>query len=41
VEALLKCYTKETRQQFAAVIRNIIESSLAQALARSQKQMDG
>ena len=40
-EAILKCYTDETRQQFAAVIRTIIESSLAQALATSQKQMDG
>ena len=40
-EAILKCYTEETRQQFAAVIRSIIESSLAQALATSQKQMDG
>jgi hypothetical protein len=40
-EAILKCYTEETRQQFAAVIRAIIESSLAQALATSQKQMDG
>jgi hypothetical protein len=40
-DAILKCYTAETRQQFAAVIRTIIESSLAQALATSQKQMDG
>ncbi len=40
-EAILKCYTEETRQQFAAVIRAIIESSLTQALATSQKQMDG
>jgi hypothetical protein len=40
-EAILKCYTEETRQQFAAVIRTIIESSLAQALATSQRQMDG
>jgi citrate lyase gamma subunit len=39
-EAILKCYTEETRQQFAAVIRIIIESSLAQALATSKKQMD-
>jgi citrate lyase gamma subunit len=39
-EAILKCYTEETRQQFAAVIRAIIGSSLAQALATSQKQMD-
>ena len=28
-EAILKCYTEETRQQFAAVIHTIIESSLA------------
>jgi hypothetical protein len=40
-EAILKCYTAETRQQFAAVIRTLIESSLTQALATSQKQMDG
>jgi citrate lyase gamma subunit len=40
-EAILKCYTEETRQQFGGVIRTIIESSLAQALATSQKQMDG
>ena len=40
-EAILKCYTEETRHQFAAVIRTIIESSLAQALATAQKQMDG
>ena len=39
-EAILRCYTEETRQQFAGVIRAIIESSLAQALAMSQKQMD-
>jgi len=39
--AILKCYTKETPRQFATVIRTIIESSLAQALAASQKQMDG
>jgi hypothetical protein len=39
-EAILKCYIEETRQQFAAVIRTIIESSLAQALATSQKLMD-
>jgi len=40
-EAILKCYTEETRQQFGGVVRTIIESSLAQALATSQKQMDG
>ena len=39
-DAILKCYTEETRQQFAGVIRTIIESSLAQALTTSQKQMD-
>jgi citrate lyase gamma subunit len=38
---ILKCYTEETRQQFAPVIRAIIGSTLAQALATSQKQMDG
>ena len=40
-DAILKSYTEETRQQLAAVIRTIIESSLTQALATSQKQMDG
>jgi hypothetical protein len=40
-EAISKCRTEETRQQFAAVVRTIIDSSLAQALATSQKQMDG
>lgn len=40
-EAILRCYTEETRQQFGGVIRTIIESSLAQTLATSQKQMDG
>ena len=39
-EAILKCYTEETRQQFAGVIRAIIESSLTQVLATSQEQMD-
>ena len=39
-EAILKCYREETRQQFVAVIRTIIESSLTQFLATSQKQMD-
>ena len=32
---------REARQQFAAVIRTIIESSLAQTPATSQKQIDG
>jgi hypothetical protein len=40
-EAILKCYTEETRQQFAGVIGAIMESSLTQALATLQKQMDG
>jgi citrate lyase gamma subunit len=40
-ETILKCYTEETRQQFGAVIRTIIESSLGQALTTSQKEMDG
>jgi len=31
---------REARQEFATIIRAIIESSLAQALATSQKQMD-
>jgi hypothetical protein len=40
-EAILEYYTEETRQQFAAIIRTIVESSLSQALATSQKQIDG
>ena len=40
-DAVLKSYSDETRQQFGGVIRTIIESSLTQALAMSQKQMDG
>ena len=40
-DTILKSYSEETRQQFGGVIRNIIESSLTQALAMSQKQMDG
>ena len=32
---------REARQQFAVVIRTIIESSLAQTSATSQKQIDG
>ena len=39
-EAILKCYTEETRQQFAAVIREIIEDTLVRALTLSQKRMD-
>ena len=40
-DAILKSYSEETRQQFAGVIRTIIEASLGQALEMSQKQMDG
>ncbi|MGB8097311.1 MAG: hypothetical protein WCF17_09155 [Terracidiphilus sp.] len=40
-KAILKSYSEETRQQFGGVIHAIIESSLAQALATSQEQMDG
>jgi uncharacterized protein YbjQ (UPF0145 family) len=40
-DAILKSYSEETRQQFGGVIRTVIESSLTQALAMSQKQMDG
>jgi hypothetical protein len=39
-EAILKCYTEETRQQFAAVIKTIIESTLTRALTLSQERMD-
>jgi hypothetical protein len=39
-EAILKCYTEETRQQFAAVIKSIIESTLTRALTLSQERMD-
>jgi hypothetical protein len=38
--AILKCYTEETRQQFAAVIRTVIEDSLMRALTLSQERMD-
>jgi hypothetical protein len=40
VQAILKCYTEETRQQFAGVIKSIIESTLTQALTLSQERMD-
>jgi citrate lyase gamma subunit len=40
-DAVLKSYSEETRQQFGGVIRTIIESSLTQALAISQEQMNG
>jgi sensor c-di-GMP phosphodiesterase-like protein len=39
-EAILKCYTDETRQQFAAVVKTIIESTLTRALTLSQERMD-
>ena len=39
-EAILKSYTDETRQQFAVVIREIIEDTLVRALALSQQRMN-
>ncbi len=39
-EAILKCYTEETRQQFAVVIKTIIENTLTRALTLSQERMD-
>ncbi len=39
-EAILKCYTEETRRQFAGVIKSIIESTLTRALTLSQERMD-
>jgi hypothetical protein len=39
-EAILKCYTEETRQQFAAVIKTIIENTLTRALTLSQERMN-
>ena len=39
-EAVLKTYTDETRQQFAAVIKQIIEDTLVRALTLSQQRMD-
>jgi citrate lyase gamma subunit len=39
-DAILKSYSEETRQQFGVVIRTIIDSSLAQALTASQKQIE-
>jgi hypothetical protein len=39
-EAVLKCYTEETRQQFAAVIKTIMESTLTRVLTLSQERMD-
>src|SRR6202167_1990548 len=39
-EAILKSYTDETRHQFAAVIKEIIEDTLVRALTLSQQRMD-
>ena len=39
-ETILKTYTDETRQQFAAVIKEIIEDTLVRALTLSQQRMD-
>jgi hypothetical protein len=39
-EAILKSYTNETRQQFAAVIKKIVEDTLITTLTLSQKRMD-
>jgi citrate lyase gamma subunit len=39
-EAILKRYTDETRQQFGAVIKQIIEDTLVRALSLSQQRMD-
>ena len=39
-EAILKCYTEETRQQFAAVIKTIIENTLTRALTVSQERLN-
>jgi hypothetical protein len=39
-EAILKCYTEETRHQFGVVIRTIIENTLTQAVTLSQERMD-
>jgi hypothetical protein len=39
-EAILKSYTNETRQQFASVIKEIIEDTLVRALSLSQQRMN-
>jgi citrate lyase gamma subunit len=39
-EAILKCYTEETRQQFGSVINAIIEDTLTRALTLSQERMN-
>ncbi len=38
-KAILKCYTAETRQQFASVIKGIVEETLVAALTISQQRM--
>ncbi len=39
-DAILKSYSEETRHQFGGVIKAVIDSTLAHALATSQKQME-
>jgi hypothetical protein len=39
-EAILKCYTEETRRQFGSVINAIIEDTLTRALTLSQERMN-
>jgi len=39
-EAILKCYTDETRQQFAGVIKSLIEEVLTRAMTLAQGRMD-
>jgi len=39
-EAILKSYTEETRKQFGAVVKAIIEDTLGRALTLSQERMD-
>jgi hypothetical protein len=39
-DAILKCYTEETRKQFGSVIHAIIGDTLTRALTLSQERMD-
>ena len=39
-DSILKSYSDETKRQFGAVIRTVIDSSVAQVLTASQKQME-
>lgn len=39
-EAILKCYTEETRHQFSSVINAIIKDTLTRALTLSQERMN-